>query len=91
MTINEAIEYFYKQMELGNIQNDKQQLAYEIAINALDSIQQIIIKEKQNNCQTCYYNCGSMVDIKPNCAICNTTHTFDGWEWKYKNILSMNK
>ena len=35
MTIDEAIEYFYKQMELGNIQNDKQQLAYEMAINAL--------------------------------------------------------
>ena len=35
MTIDEAIEYFYNQMELSNIQNDKQQLAYEMAINAL--------------------------------------------------------
>jgi hypothetical protein len=30
-----AIEYFYRQMELGNIKNDTEQEAYELAIKAL--------------------------------------------------------
>lgn len=54
----------------------------------LNAINKIIEAEKQGECSTCYHNYGSMVIIKPNCAICNNTHTHDGWEWKYKDILS---
>ena len=79
------------QQELSNIQNDKQQIAYEMAINAMDSIKQILEKEKQNGCKTCCHNYGSIVDRKPNCVLCDTTNTFDGWEWKYKDILILNK
>lgn len=36
MTEIEAIEYFYRVMETGNIKNDIQQSAYEMAIDALE-------------------------------------------------------
>lgn len=36
MTDKEALEYFYRQMENGNINNDIMQLAYECAIEALE-------------------------------------------------------
>lgn len=36
MTEREAIEYFYNVMETGNIKNDMQQSAYEMAIEALE-------------------------------------------------------
>lgn len=36
MTDKEALEYFYRQMESGNIKNDVMQLAYECAIEALE-------------------------------------------------------
>lgn len=38
MTNKEALEYFYSQMENGNIKNDTMQLAYECAIEALKKI-----------------------------------------------------
>ena len=42
MTDKEALEYFYKQMENGNIKNDTMQLAYECAIDALEYKQKLI-------------------------------------------------
>lgn len=36
MTDKEALEYFYRQMENGNIKNDTMQLAYERAIETLE-------------------------------------------------------
>ena len=36
MNIKQAIEYFYRIMENGNIKNDEQQEAYERAIEALE-------------------------------------------------------
>lgn len=45
MTGKEAIEYFYRTMENGNIKNDTQQLAYETAIGALEKQ----IPKKVNN------------------------------------------
>lgn len=33
--VKEAIEWFYKQMELGRIRNDTEQEVYELAIDAL--------------------------------------------------------
>lgn len=36
MTDKEALEYFYRQMENGNINNDIMQLDYECAIEALE-------------------------------------------------------
>ena len=36
MTDKEALEYFYRQMENGNIKNDIMQLAYERAIESLE-------------------------------------------------------
>ncbi len=42
MTNKEALEYFYKQMENGNIKNDTMQLAYEYAIKALEYKQKLI-------------------------------------------------
>lgn len=36
MTDKEALEYFYNQMENGNIKSDTMQLAYECAIEALE-------------------------------------------------------
>ena len=57
MTENGAIKYFYKRMELGDIENDTQQYAYETAIDALEENQKYkalgaveelrIVKEKQ--------------------------------------------
>jgi len=53
--IERAIEYFYRQMESGNITNDNQQKHYEIAIDALEK--QILKKPKCNNdewyCPSC--------------------------------------
>lgn len=39
MTENGAIKYFYKRMELGDIENDTQQSAYEMAVDVLEEIQ----------------------------------------------------
>ena len=39
MTENGAIKYFYKRMELGEVENDRQQSAYIMAIDALEKIQ----------------------------------------------------
>ena len=39
MTENGAIKYFYKRMELGEVENDRQQSAYIMAIDALEEIQ----------------------------------------------------
>ena len=36
MTDKEALDYFYRQMENGNIKNDIMQLAYECAIESLE-------------------------------------------------------
>ena len=36
MTENGAIKYFYKRMELGDIENDTQQSAYEMAVDVLE-------------------------------------------------------
>lgn len=36
MTEKEAVEYFYRQMEFGLIRSDEMQLAYELAISALE-------------------------------------------------------
>ena len=36
MTNKEALEYFYRQMENGNIKDDTMQLAYECAIETLE-------------------------------------------------------
>lgn len=36
MTDKEALDYFYRQMENGNIRDDAMQLAYECAIDALE-------------------------------------------------------
>lgn len=57
MTENGAIKYFYKRMELGDIENDTQQNAYEMAVDALEEIQNyralgtveelMVAKEKQ--------------------------------------------
>lgn len=39
MSNREAIEYFYTQMEHGNIQSDAMQMAYECAIEALEALE----------------------------------------------------
>lgn len=44
MTDKEALEYFYRQMENGNIKNDTMQLAYERAIEALEKNKEEKIK-----------------------------------------------
>ena len=40
MTENGAIKYFDKRMELGDVENDRQQSAYEMAVDALEEIQE---------------------------------------------------
>lgn len=35
-----AIKYFYKRMELGDIENDTQQLAYETAIDCMEKYEE---------------------------------------------------
>lgn len=57
MTENGEIKYFYKRMELGDIENDTQQNAYVMAVDALEEIQEYrtlgtveelrLVKEKQ--------------------------------------------
>lgn len=39
MRENEAIEYFYRKMECGDIKNDTEQLVYEETISVLEEIQ----------------------------------------------------
>lgn len=36
-----AIKYFYKRMELGDIENDTQQLAYETAIDFMEKYEEL--------------------------------------------------
>lgn len=36
-----AIKYFYKRMELGDIENDTQQLAYETAIDCMEKHEEL--------------------------------------------------
>ena len=38
MDNKKAIEYFYRQMELGNIKNDIEQEVFELAIQALEKM-----------------------------------------------------
>ena len=44
MTDKEALDYFYRQMENGNIKSDEMQLAYECAIEILEKNKEEKIK-----------------------------------------------
>ena len=58
----EATDYFYKQMELGKIQNDEQQDMYEIAIDAIgkaklydkkETAKEVLHNLNWDNCGNC--------------------------------------
>lgn len=65
MTEREAIEYFYNVMETGNIKNDMQQFAYEIAISALEKQ----IPKKVSNRKVAY---DFPASVHGDCPVCGS-------------------